>query len=258
MLFLRYITVFDQDEIILSHFTNTQVRYNKNNFNFSIELFLKNKFLINRPVLKYTNFFDYITYLNDYFLIKPKSLFFQTGWYINQSVISSFCLDINDYNSIKSLDSNFTIIQKENKFGFKFKIRNNDEFNYMKFICKINDKLSGNLRSNLKIKDYYRFFYILYDCGGKSVFDSNNVFTLSTHGPIQGYSIQNNINYNNHTKNSRLFFIDVNSNFTFHADYKLSHILHFRNDLNFLLQKNIFPNSIGFDLNYFNLYINSL
>lgn len=194
-------------------------------------------------------------HINKHYSKEITSLFFKSGFYINQSVIESFCSSITDFYSKSVDDSEFLLIQKENKFGFNFQIRSNKELIYLKFICNISQLLYSafeNRQSNLKLKDYFRFFYILYDSGGKSVLDTNRVFTINTHGPIRDYSLKNVVD--NNKKKLNLSFSSLYSSYTQHIDYNLSHILHFKENLNFLLKKTIFPNLIGFDLNYLNLF----
>lgn len=231
------------------------MRYGRNNFNLSVESFLKNEiFTNNKRVINHIKFFDYFENISKFYPKDTASLFFMAGYYVNQSVIESFCACISDLSSNRFEK---VYIQKENKFGFNFQIRNKDELNYLKFICRINEKLTSNLtnmQSKLKIKDYMRFFYILYDFGGKSVSQTNRVFTVSTHVPIRGYSIHNISIYNNIKKNLHLHFSILNSISTQQIKYELSHMLHFRKDLHFLLKKTIYPTLIGFDLNYFEMF----
>lgn len=231
------------------------MRYDRNNFNFSVKNFLNNEiFTSNKRVINHISLYDYIENFNKVYEKDTESLFFMAGYYVNQSVIESFC-DCLKVLSSKSFDN--TYMQKENKFGFNFQIRSKNELNYLKFICTINDKLTNNLirmERKFKIKDYFRFFYILFDSGGKSVSKTNRVFTVSTHSPIRGYSIHNGSIYNNKKKNLNLHLSSLYSISENRIKYELSHMLHFRKDLNFLLKKIIFPSLIGFDLNYFDIF----
>lgn len=230
--------------------SSSQIIFNKNNlsFDFSINSFINNDFFTKKKASKKLNIFEYITKLNQFYSKNNSSWFFKTGWYVNQSIIESFCTNINDLtSSIFAYGSIF--IQKFNKYGINFQIRNISELNYMKIICKINQRFNKTfvkLQSKFNLKDYFRFFYILYNSGGKSVSDTNKVFSVATHSPFRNYFIQNDKIYNK--------TIIFNPSFFQYVDYSISHMLHFRKNIDYVFKQPIFPSYIGFDNNYLDLF----
>lgn len=258
--FFRYIAVFDQDEVIINNYENSQMKIYQNNFNFSKDKFFKNiNFKDKKTSLKNNNFFDFITHIKRNYSKDSGSLYFKNGWYVNQSVIASFCSCLSDVILKQFNFASSTYFQKDNQFGFKFQIRNNIELNYMKFLCEINNGVISylkNVKNEHGINDFYRFFYILFDSGGKSVSDTNKVFTVITHSPLVSYFIHNSGKNSQNNLNNTTISFEFKTLFNY-VNYEISHMQHFKKNLVFLTKENIFPSLIGFDINYFDILTNS-
>ena len=244
-------TIIDQDEVVLSHSIGSGIKYDGILSSLSFNNFFNSQ-------KNYSRIIDYINKIKKHYSRESGSLFFKNGWYVNQSVISLLCLCTNDQNL-----ENFDFSKSPYKFtgiGFNFQIRNENEHLYLKSICKLNEQLSNKSISNrFNLTGFYRFFYILYDIGGKTLFDTNTIFSVSTHEPILAYSIdQNSSSFENLLSNH----IKIDEKIRFQTkyreitvEYNISHLLHFRESLDFLFSKPLFPSLIFFDYNYFSFLI---
>ena len=237
------------------------MKYGEDLSSLSFDNLLKTKFTQNNKRTNNSNIIDYINSIKKHYSKESGSLFFKGGWYVNQSVISSLCLCTND-QQLENFDFSKSPYKiNEYKFGFNFQIRDKNELDYLKFICKLNQHVYYKSKSNrFNLTDFYRLFYIVFDSGGKTFFDTDTIFSVSTHEPILAYSIVRKSSsllsfFLNYITSQPIKFQTTYREIT--VDYSISHLLHFRESLDFLISKPLFPSLIRFDLNYLNL-INNL
>lgn len=233
---------------------SNQVRFSENNFNKSFDNLNKHEIISNKNQTRHTKIFDYIQEIERNNQKSSGSMFFKSGWYLDRTIINSLCLNVytsrlNNSKTTVSFPWSLKIWYLNSKYFLTFTIRNDQEAEYLNFLCDINkhfDESMNNWEHSLKLKDFMRLFYVLEDNGGKSIYDTNEVFSVTTHEVIGLYTIMNG---NDNQKS-----IQVYQRFKeFAVDYKHGHLLHFRENMDFYV-KPINPSAMGFDLNYYDYF----
>lgn len=226
---------------------SNQVRFSENNFNKSLENLNKHEIISNKNQTRHTKMFDYLQENERNNQKSSGSMFFKSGWYLDRTIVNSLCLNIYS-SATRLIPWSLKIWYLNSKYFLTFAIRNEQEAEYLNFLCDINkhfDESMNNWEHNLKLKDFMRLFYVLEDNGGKSIYDTNEVFSVTTHEVIGVYTIMSGDNSEK---------IRIYQRFKeFAVDYKHGHLLHFRENMDFYV-KPINPSSMGFDLNYYDYF----
>lgn len=223
--------------------------WEKNISSFDLENRLKESELSSNESTKVFKYFSELQQNNQ---MHSGSMFFKAGFYIDQSMFKSLCTNFTD-SRLKRNSSNdtvqnvFKISCEKLKYSLTFEIKDQREESYLNTLCEINDKISSrakHIQDRLKLDYYLRFFYILEDSGGKSVYDTNKVFSVTTHEMVDWYRIE--------IGQGERKIIHVERRFRdFNVDYNQGHLQHYRKNL-FFITRHIQPSSIGFDANYLN------
>lgn len=230
-----------------------QVRYMENSFNNSMENLVKHKTIVSDKQTQHANIIEYITEIEGYNQRSGASIFLKSGWYLHQTIMDSLCLNLTTFYTVGNVNSlrfpfSFQIWYLDFEYSLKFEIRSRGEADYLSFLCRINNQLVSNRMNEcarrFKLRDFLRIFYILEDNGGKSIHNTNQVFSVTTHEMIGSYAVLDS--YPSH--------IWVEQQYKDYAvDYKHGHLLHFRENLDFF-SKPIYPTSMGFNLNYYDFF----
>lgn len=212
----------------------------------------KSKLLIN-SLTNHSSVFEYLSKIQSLDTKSAGWMFFKTGWYLDRSIMSSLC---SNFSLAKWNETSETSLQPAIalkiwymnwKYYLTFMVRNRNEARYLKFLCKLNDRVmnvTNKLDNRMKLDKFFRLFYVLKDTGGKSAYDTDRVFSISTHFATSTFSVKN---YSSSKKE-----IYVHRFFRkFTVDYGEGHLQHFRRNVENVI-KDINPIDIRFNIFYFN------
>lgn len=257
-------TIFDQDELILTPTKRSQLCYKTNDFNYSIdELLQSDRF---KKISSNSNGKKISSYFNELVHVKPSAtMFFQAGFYLEQFIMNSLCSNVSNSNLDEfdfSDKAHFKILvpNSDSNYSLFFEIRNREELRYLDFLCEINENLSSRLtkvKNHLNLNDYFRLYYVMFDSGGKSVFNTDKTYTVMTHTSQRVYNLVDERSRTSWLWNSFTNIADLNypniSIGRLHKDrvidYESNHLMHFKGNLEFLKDP-IYSSLICFDINY--------